>query len=41
MQFIVKSWIKKDGQNILQLLLPLNASRTDKDCTVQDCCYLC
>jgi len=23
-----------DGQNILQLAKPLNASRTDKDCTV-------
>jgi len=24
----------KDRQNILQLAIPLNASRTDKDCTV-------
>jgi len=24
----------KDGQNILQLAIPLNASRTDEDCTV-------
>jgi len=23
----------KDGQNILQLAIPLNASRTDKGCT--------
>jgi len=23
-----------DGQNILQLAIPLNASRADKDCTV-------
>jgi len=23
-----------DGQNILQLAIPLNASRTGKDCTV-------
>jgi len=24
----------RDGQNILQLATPVNASRTDKDCTV-------
>jgi len=32
-----------DGQNILQLAIPLNASRTDKDCTVllQRCVSLC
>jgi len=24
----------KDGQTILQLAIPLNASRTDKDCKV-------
>jgi len=24
----------KDGQNILQRAIPLNASKTDKDCTV-------
>jgi len=23
-----------DGQNFLQIAIPLNASRTDKDCTV-------
>jgi len=27
----------KDGQHILQLAIPLNASRTDKDCTDKDC----
>jgi len=34
MQFIVKWWNTKDGQNILQLAIPLNASRTDKRRTV-------
>jgi len=34
MQFIVKCWNMIDEQNILQLPIPLNASRTDKDCTV-------
>jgi len=34
MQFTVKWWNMKDVQNILQLAIPLNASRTDKDCTV-------
>jgi len=34
MQFIVKRWEMIDGQNILQLAIPLNASKTDKDCTV-------
>ena len=34
MQFTVKWWYMKDGQNILHLAIPLNASRTDKDCTV-------
>jgi len=28
-----------DGQNILQLAIPLNASRTDKNCTVLLQCY--
>jgi len=34
-----------DGQNILQLAIPLSASQTDKDCTVllqrfsSFCCY--
>jgi len=32
-----------DGQNILQLAIPLNASRTDKDCSIllQRYCSLC
>ena len=34
MQFTVKWWEMIYGQNILQLAIPLNASRTDKDCTV-------
>jgi len=34
MHSTVKWWNMKDGQNILQLAMPLNASRTDKDCTV-------
>jgi len=31
----------KDGQNVLQLSMLLNASRTDKDCTVQGHGPLC
>jgi len=33
----------KYGQNILQLAMPLNASRTDKECTVllQRCGSIC
>jgi len=34
MQFIVKRWNMIDGQNILPLAIPLNASRTGKYCTV-------
>jgi len=34
MQFIAKWWNMKDGQNFLELPIPLNASRTDEDCTV-------
>jgi len=34
MQFIVKWWNMIDEQNILLLEIPVNPSRTDKDCTV-------
>jgi len=34
MQFIVKWWNMIAGQNILQLAIPLNASRTSKACPV-------
>jgi len=34
MQCIINWWNMIDGQNILQLAIPLNAPRTDKDGTV-------
>jgi len=34
MQFIVQLWNMIDGRNILQLAIPLNPSRTDKECKV-------